>query len=167
MELIVPIVEALQFPTQYAKHVDIIKEQKLSHVKKTIKKQKNPPNYQFCGYGSMKNPQDPRHKKRQKVIEELFKREFHKQKVSTDTERIYSKKEKIDEVLKEIAPQFPIEKINRTDLAILRLAIFELVFEKKVPPKVIVDEAVELAKEYGGNSSPAFINGALGKIFTK
>ena len=49
-------------------------------------------------------------------------------------------------------------------MAILRLAVYELLIEKKEPPKVIVDEAIELAKEYGGDSSPAFINGALGKV---
>ena len=62
------------------------------------------------------------------------------------------------------APEFSIDKINKTDLAILRLAVYELLVEKKQPPKVIIDEAIELAKEYGGDSSPAFINGALGNI---
>ena len=49
-------------------------------------------------------------------------------------------------------------------MAILRLAVFELMIGKKEPPKVIVDEAIELAKEYGGDKSPGFVNGALGKI---
>ena len=114
----------------------------------------------------MKNPLDPRHKKRQKLIEELFEMEFHKQRVSEETKQIFSHKEFIDEQIKRAAKEFPINKINRVDLAILRLAIFELMVEKTEPPRVIIDEAIELAKEYGGDSSPAFINGALGNILT-
>ena len=70
----------------------------------------------------------------------------------------------LDEKIKDAAPEFPINKINKVDLAILRLATYELLITKKEPPKVIVDEAIELAKEYGGENSPGFINGALGKI---
>src|SRR3989338_7744884 len=112
----------------------------------------------------MKTPLDPRHKRRQKLVEELFKIEFHKQKISNDAKIILSKKDLIDENIKKAATEFPIEKINKTDLAILRLAIYELLIQKKEPPKVIIDEAIELAKEYGGETSPQFINGALGKI---
>ena len=112
----------------------------------------------------MKNPQDPRHKKRQKLIEELFKIDFHKQSISQKAKKIFSQKEKLDSYIQKAAPEFPIEKINKVDLAILRLATYELVFEKDQPPKVLIDEAIELAKEYGGETSPAFINGALGNI---
>lgn len=63
------------------------------------------------------------------------------------------------------APAWPIEQISPIDLAILRLSIYELVFsEKKEPYKVVVDEAVEIAKEYGNESSGAFVNGVLGSI---
>lgn len=112
----------------------------------------------------MKNPLDPRHKKRQKLVEDLFKLDFHKQRVLPDTKNIILKQKLIDKTIEESAPEFPIDKINKTDLAILRLAVYELLIEKKQPPKVIIDEAVELAKEYGGDTSPAFINGVLGNI---
>ncbi|MBI4078687.1 MAG: transcription antitermination protein NusB [Candidatus Levybacteria bacterium] len=112
----------------------------------------------------MKTPFDPRHRKRQKIIEELFSLQFHKQKVSQDTADILAKKNLIDKQIQKVAFEFPIEKINRIDLAILRLAVYELLVEKKQPQKVIIDEAIELAKEYGGETSPAFINGALGSI---
>ncbi len=112
----------------------------------------------------MKNPLDPRHKKRQKLVEDLFKLEFLKQKVLPETKNIISQQGLIDKTIEKSAPEFPIEKINRTDLAILRLAVYELLIEKKQPPKVIIDEAVELAKEYGGDTSPAFVNGVLGNI---
>lgn len=67
----------------------------------------------------------------------------------------------------EAAPKWPIEKINRIDLAILRLAVWELFYKRKTPPKVAIDEAIELAKEFGAENSPSFINGVLGTIFKK
>ncbi|OGK36847.1 transcription antitermination factor NusB [Candidatus Roizmanbacteria bacterium RIFCSPHIGHO2_12_FULL_41_11] len=112
----------------------------------------------------MKNPLDPRHKKRQKTVEDLFKQSFHNQRIDRETKKILANLEAVDNNIKKAAPELPIDKINKVDLAILRLAIFELLIEKKEPPKVIIDEAIELAKEYGGQSSPSFINGALGNI---
>lgn len=112
----------------------------------------------------MKSPIDPRHIKRKKIIEELFSREFHKQKVSKEAEIILANTKNIDTIIQDIAPEFPIEKINKVDLAILRLAVWEIKIDQQTPPKVSLDEAIELAKEYGGESSPAFINGALGKL---
>jgi N utilization substance protein B len=112
----------------------------------------------------MKTPNDPRHRRRQQLVEELFKVEFHDQKIDEKAREIFSHKDAIDEHIRRAAPEFPIDKINRIDLAILRLAVFELVVEKTEPPHVIIDEAIELAKEYAGETSPAFINGALGNI---
>lgn len=115
----------------------------------------------------MKTALDPRHKRRQKIVEDLFKSEFHKQPIGTDSKEIIKYQKELDEKITFAAPEFPIDKINKVDLAILRLAIYELLITKKAPPKVIIDEAIELAKEYGGDSSPAFINGALGKVISK
>ena len=112
----------------------------------------------------MKNPLDPRHARRQKAVEDLFKVDFHKQRVGNYAKDIFLQKEFIDSQIEKAAPEFPIEKINKTDLAILRLAIYELLIEKNQPQRVIIDEAIELAKEYGGDKSPSFINGALGKL---
>lgn len=112
----------------------------------------------------MKNPLDPRHLRRKKLVEELFKFQFHKQLVTQETKDILEKLADIDPMIVQAAPEFPLEKINRIDLAILRLAIYELLWSKDAPKKVIIDEAIELAKEYGGETSPAFINGVLGKI---
>ena len=80
---------------------------------------------------------------------------------------ILKKQAEIDKFIQTAAPDFPIEKINKVDLAILRLAVFELTIEKIEPPRVIIDEAIELAKEYGGEKSPNFINGALGILIKK
>lgn len=114
----------------------------------------------------MKSPLDPRHKKRQKLMQELFKYDFRKQPISKETKEILLKLDLIDKTITLSAKEFPIEKINRTDLAILRLAIYELMIEKKEPPKVIIDEAIELAKEFGGETSPSFVNGVLGKVIS-
>ena len=109
----------------------------------------------------MKTALDPRHKRRQKLVEELFKVDFHRQNVGKQAKKIIAEKDFIDRQIQKAAPGFPIDKINKVDLAILRLAIYELLVEKKEPPKVIIDEAIELAKEYSGETSPSFINGAL------
>jgi len=113
----------------------------------------------------MKTALDPRHKKRQDIVQLLFSYSFTAQKISDPKAlEVITKISQIDETVKSIAPEFPIDKINKVDLSVLRLAIFELQFEKKTPPKVIIDEAIELAKEFGGDSSPGFVNGALGKL---
>lgn len=112
----------------------------------------------------MKTPNDPRHLKRQHVVQELFKIEFHTQPISDRAQEVLSNKAVIDELIQKAAPEFPLEKINKVDLAILRQAVFELMIEKKEPTNVIIDEAVELGKEFGGEASPSFINGALGNI---
>lgn len=112
----------------------------------------------------MKTALDPRHKKRQKAVEDLFKVEFLDQPIGEKAREVMDNQKLIDKKITKAAPEFPIDKINKTDLAILRLAAYELLVSKEEPPKVIVDEAIELAKEYGGDNSPAFINGALGNI---
>ncbi len=112
----------------------------------------------------MKTSQDPRHQKRQAIVQELFKLEFHAQPVGTETRKIIEQKSFIDKKIQNAAPDFPVDKINRVDLAVLRLAAYELLVDKKEPQNVIIDEAVELAKEFGNDTSPAFINGVLGHI---
>ncbi|MDO8567613.1 MAG: transcription antitermination factor NusB [Dehalococcoidales bacterium] len=73
-------------------------------------------------------------------------------------------KEKIDENLRKYATAWPVEQIAIIDRNILRLAIWEILFDNKVPVKVSINEAVELAKSYGGDSSAKFVNGVLGSI---
>ncbi|MBT4510795.1 MAG: transcription antitermination factor NusB [Chloroflexi bacterium] len=73
-------------------------------------------------------------------------------------------KDGIDTQIRKFAPSFPVEQLSLIDRAILRLAIFELVFDKRVPVKVAINEAVELAKAFGNNNSAKFINGVLGSV---
>ena len=82
-------------------------------------------------------------------------------------DNILEKKDIIDEIIKKAAPQWPIEKISIVDRNILRIGISELVFadRKEVPPKVAINEAIELAKTFGGDSSGRFVSGVLGTIY--
>jgi N utilization substance protein B len=72
---------------------------------------------------------------------------------------------KIDAMIIPAAPEWPIDQIAKMDKAILRMSIYELLIKKDVPPKVAINEAVELAKEFGGDNSSKFVNGVLGTIF--
>lgn len=112
---------------------------------------------------------DSRHKKRIEIIEDLFAYSFvqpsfkvpHK---SEMFDAIVPKLAEIDVKIVEFAPKFPIDRLSKIDLAILRLAIYELVIQPVEPVKVVINEAVELAKELGGDKSYTFINGVLAKL---
>lgn len=113
----------------------------------------------------MKTPNDPRHNRRIAIVQELFAESFHTQKhYDAVTKRIILQQSAIDQLITKAAPQWPISKIARVDLAILRLAVYELCIERKNPPKVVIDEAVEIAKDIGGEHSGSFVNGVLGTL---
>ena len=113
----------------------------------------------------MKTPKDPRHIKRQEIIKSLYAESFHKQPGQSEiVSAILSNVEAINAKITEIAPEFPVEKINKVDLAILQLGVYELTISRDAPEKVIIDEAIELAKEFGSDNSAPFVNGALGKL---
>jgi N utilization substance protein B len=113
----------------------------------------------------MQTATDPRHLRRREAVKVLFAETFAKQPRPPELVVAIQKNEKkIDKLIAKAAPEWPIDRLNKIDLAILRLAVYELEFEK-TPPKVVIDEAVELAKEYGSESSSSFINGVLGTIY--
>ncbi|MCD6471242.1 transcription antitermination factor NusB [bacterium] len=72
---------------------------------------------------------------------------------------------KIDKVITDFAPKWPIERMTIIDRNILRIGVFEMLYDKKNPPKVIINEAIEIAKTFGGVSSGKFVNGILGAIY--
>ncbi|MBI4130596.1 transcription antitermination factor NusB [Candidatus Roizmanbacteria bacterium] len=114
----------------------------------------------------MKTRNDPRHLKRIQTIKDLFAYSFHKeQRRDTAASTIINHLTDIDDLIQKGAPLWPVDKIAKIDLAILRQAVYELYIMKKEPPRVIIDEAVELAKEFGGDTSPKFVNGVLGTLF--
>jgi N utilization substance protein B len=77
---------------------------------------------------------------------------------------VLQNKSELDALIEKFAPAFPPEQMSIIDRNILRLAIFEILFDDKTPFKVAINEAVELAKEFGSDSSPRLINGVLGSI---
>ncbi len=111
----------------------------------------------------MKTASDPRHKKREELMQALFAASFQNR-PSPAIRQIWDKLSEVDPTITQAAPEWPLDKLNPIDLAILRLAAFELLIDKATPFKVIIDEAVELAKQYGGSNSSSFINGVLGTI---
>ena len=80
---------------------------------------------------------------------------------------IFKNMKKIDSVIRRLAPEWPLEQVTIIDRNILRIGIFELMFNKRedVPPKVAINEAIELAKTFGGKSSGKFVNGVLGTLY--
>lgn len=136
----------------------------------------------------MKKYSDPRHQARIVAVQMLFETEFN----ITDTKQVQfplqeimslnhidaidqqmannlvkgvqEHKLEIDHLIEKMATQKPLSHIPKTDLQILRIAIYEGFIVKSVPPKVAIDEAIELGKVFGGNKSTLFINGVLGNI---
>ena len=77
---------------------------------------------------------------------------------------VNSQQKDIDDIIRPVAPEWPIEQIARMDRVILRIGVYELMFADGVPPKVAINEAVELAKAFGGENSSKFVNGVLGTV---
>ena len=75
-------------------------------------------------------------------------------------------KSELDTHIRKFAPVFPVEQMSIVDRNILRLAIFEILFTEETPRKVAINEAIELAKSFGSDSSPRLINGILGSVAT-
>ena len=139
----------------------------------------------------MKRATDPRHLARVLALQELFSKDFNKDSVNTDIiplpelleldeieeyktdlyesikEGVLDNLEQINTIITQYAPQWPLDQIKLVDLQILRIAIFEGFIGKITPPKVALDEAIEIAKEFGGETSSKFVNGVLGAIYEK
>lgn len=115
--------------------------------------------------------QDPRHQKRIRLIQALFSYSFNKNPTLADKdkdifEKIIKNLSPLDELIQKHAPERPLSEINQLNLAILRLSTYEAQ-QTSVPTKVVIDEAVELAKEFGTETSPKFVNGVLGQMLEK
>ncbi|NOY15062.1 MAG: transcription antitermination factor NusB [bacterium] len=116
----------------------------------------------------MKTPHDPRHRWRLNMFKLLYQYSFQPDnpEISQPILPIIKSFTTIDKMITKHAPEWPLDKINKVDLAILRLAVYELLTQH-APYKVIIDEAVEIAKQYGSDRSHAFINGVLGQIVSQ
>lgn len=72
---------------------------------------------------------------------------------------------KIDSYISRYATEWPLEQITLVDRNILRIGVYEMIFDKEIPAKVAINEAIEIAKAFGGDSSGKFVNGVLGAIY--
>jgi N utilization substance protein B len=105
----------------------------------------------------------------QTLYEEEFRRDcndprFVLEEVLTRNVKRYAEMVDDSEFIEQLAPEWPIDQIARMDRIILRIGAYELLYGKNVPPKVVINEAVELAKGFGGENSSKFINGVLGTV---
>jgi N utilization substance protein B len=80
---------------------------------------------------------------------------------------VNQEQDKIDQLLQPLAPEWPIDQIARMDRVVLRIGAYELTHDNGVPPKVVINEAVELAKAFGSTNSSKFINGVLGTLLRR
>ncbi|QQG43917.1 MAG: transcription antitermination factor NusB [Candidatus Roizmanbacteria bacterium] len=114
---------------------------------------------------------DKRHLERIKTVQNLFAASFPDLKNNLPynndnlSKEILKNIKKIDDLIALNAPKYPLNRIAKADLAILRLAVHELIINPTQPYKVVINEAIELAKEFGGERSYAFVNAVLGTIF--
>ena len=105
-------------------------------------------------------------------LEQVLKRNIERYKDMVDDRAfieelvrgVDKKREELDKILQPVAPEWPIDQIARMDRIVLRIGAYELLFGSDVPPKVVINEAVELAKGFGGDNSSKFINGVLGTV---
>jgi len=107
-------------------------------------------------------------------IQEILKRNLDRYETAIDDTKfvetlvagVIEHQQSIDDQLRPIAPDWPIEQIARVDRSILRIGVYELLHQSDiVPPKVVINEAVELAKAFGSDNSSKFVNGVLGTAF--
>ncbi|MCI0479283.1 transcription antitermination factor NusB [Candidatus Uhrbacteria bacterium] len=78
---------------------------------------------------------------------------------------VLSHRQDIDATITRFAPDWPLEKITTVDRNVLRIGTFELMYDDDIPSKVAINEAIELAKTFGGESSGKFVNGVLGAVY--
>lgn len=106
-------------------------------------------------------------------VEDVLKRNIHRYKSLVDdvafiedlVRGISAEQTVLDKKLQPIAPDWPLDQIARMDRLVLRIGAYELIHGKGTPPKVVINEAVELAKAFGGDNSSKFINGVLGTLY--
>lgn len=100
----------------------------------------------------------------EEILHNVAMSEKHEEYLKKKTEDIMDKVLELDAKINEVAEGWKTKRMGKVDLTILRLALFEMLYDEDVPEKVAINEAVELAKKFGGDDSPAFVNGVLAKL---
>ncbi|MCI9081489.1 MAG: transcription antitermination factor NusB [Lachnospiraceae bacterium] len=101
---------------------------------------------------------------RQLFLEELDQEDQDTLYIQSKFEQIVSRLEEIDAMVNQVAQGWKTSRMGKVDLTLIRLAVYEIKFEEDIPEGVAINEAVELAKSYGTDDSPSFINGILAKL---
>ena len=114
----------------------------------------------------MKTASDPRHQNRRHIIQELYAYFLNQETklLNQKSIEIIANLEDIDKKITKNAPEWPLANINKVDLAILRLGVYEILYCDDISDLVAIDEAIELGKEFGSEDTPSFINAVLAKI---
>jgi N utilization substance protein B len=133
-------------------------------------------------------PTSPRHRARIVALQTLYELEFAANSQTNILERnleekeltgefaafagslvsgVVANKQLLDDTISRFATAFPVDQLASMDRNILRLALYEILIDKGVPPKVVINEAVELAKEFAADTAPKFINGVLGAVISQ
>ena len=115
---------------------------------------------------------DPRHLRRITLVQQVYAHMFGPERrdklsdkhIEEEVAQIVGQMSTIDAQIQKYAPKYPLDQVAKADLAILRVAVYELTIKKTEPTKVIINEAVELAKEMGSERAFAFVNAVLGAI---
>lgn len=100
----------------------------------------------------------------EEILHDVAMSEKHEEYLKKKTEDIMCKVPELDARINEVAQGWKTKRMGKVELTILRLALYEMLHDDEVPEKVAINEAVELAKKFGGDDSPAFINGVLAKL---
>ena len=82
-------------------------------------------------------------------------------------EGVLAHREDLDRTIQAYAPLWPVHLLSPVDRNLLRMALYELLHERETPPRVVINEAVELAKAFGSDSTPRFVNGVLGSVMDR
>jgi len=98
------------------------------------------------------------------ILDEFAPKLTEKEFAYNTLDGVIKNQEEILEIIQKYAPQWPVDKIARIDRVILEIGIYEIAFSKEIPPVVAINEAIEIAKHFGDDNSPKFINGVLSSV---
>jgi transcription antitermination protein NusB len=119
--------------------------------------------YEWDFSGGKKDPKEVIEKNIDDAKDEIKDKEF----IYSLVQGVISNIEELNKIISAAAPEWPLDKITTIDRNVLRIGLYELIYGNKeeVPPKVAINEAIELAKSFGGSSSGRFVNGVLGTVY--
>ena len=117
--------------------------------------------YEWDFFGGERDAKEILERNIEQLAPELEEKDFCR----TITLGVLENQKEIDGIITKFAPDWPLEKITTVDRNVLRIGVYELLMNEEIPSKVAINEAIEVAKAFGGESSGKFVNGVLGAVF--